>query len=176
MKRQAHRAKARRGTRHDGRRSGSKGPTAPQVNPPSCVIEAYEAAATGRLGTEAVVPEGRQRASESGLVSVKAPPAVAACEEARGVSIQGAARRRRAGKLTRGSGGSHAKPEKRVHRGEVERSGRARIANAHPSRVRPRERRWLVVEGSHSERRCAGNRRTPSKAQDPAESVIQTRT
>lgn len=57
------------------RRSGSKDPTAPRVNPTPCVIEAREAAATGRFGTEAVVPVGDSERQSPGFVSVKAPPA-----------------------------------------------------------------------------------------------------
>jgi len=76
-------------------------------------------------------PKGDRAVSEIGFVSVKAPPAIANRRRARGVRIQGAARCHRARMLKRGSGGSNAKPGQRVHRSRVDRSERARTANAH---------------------------------------------
>jgi len=93
------------------RRSGSKDPTAPRVNPAACCHRGTRGGSYRSAWNRSGGARGRQRASSPGFVSVKAPPADRVCGKVRGVSIQGAARRRRAGKLTRGSGGSHAKPD-----------------------------------------------------------------
>jgi len=57
--------------------------------------KACRAAAVGRLGTEPMVPAGDNGRQKDGTISVKAPPAVATDDQARGVSIQDAERRRR---------------------------------------------------------------------------------
>jgi len=106
------------GQRHDGRRlgsflhslskeersspSGEDGGTilVRRVKPSSWATDAHEAAAVGRLGTDPMVPEDDNGTSADGTISVKAPPAVARDDQARGVSIQNAARRCR----TAGSG------------------------------------------------------------------------
>jgi hypothetical protein len=71
---------------------------------------------------------GRQWTSEDGTISVKAPPAVARDDQARGVSIQNAERRCRAGSSGMVPVGSRVYRGNRVHRSRIGRSGRKRIA------------------------------------------------
>jgi len=101
------------GTRHDGRHPGSflhplslrRGFTLPRGRtvgrswqsdePGSGILKnarggSYRSAWNRRGGVRR-----RQRVSEDGTISVKAPPAVATVDQARGVRIQGAVRRRR---------------------------------------------------------------------------------
>jgi hypothetical protein len=104
-----------------------------RVKPSSCATDACEAAAVGRLGTDAMVPEDDNGTSADGTISVKAPPAVATDDQARGVSIQNAARRcRTAGsgtvpRVANGNVGGVPRGQ-RMHRRRNSQSERERIA------------------------------------------------
>jgi len=67
-----------------------------RVNPSSCSRDRARGGSCRSAWNRCDGARGRHGTSEDGTISVKAPPAVARCDEARGVSIQNAERRCRA--------------------------------------------------------------------------------
>jgi len=99
-----------------------------RVKPTSCVGEGARGGSYRSAWNRHGGARGRQGTPEDGTISVKAPPAVARDDQARGVSIQNAERRCRAGSSGMVPVGSRVYRGNRVHRSRIGRSGRKRIA------------------------------------------------
>jgi len=99
-----------------------------RVNPTSRATEGARGGSYRSAWNRHGGARGRHETSEDGTISMKAPPAVANDDQARGVSIQNAERRCRATNAKARSQGTYGNAGERVHRDRIGRSGRERIA------------------------------------------------
>jgi hypothetical protein len=99
-----------------------------RVNPTSRATEGARGGSYRSAWNRHGGARGRHETSEDGTISMKAPPAVANDDQARGVSIQNAERRCRATNAKARSQGTYGNLGERVHRDRIGRSGRERIA------------------------------------------------